>query len=102
MLEHLTLGEFVVALLMGLAALSAFIWGAVSGAFRDVEAIKYQVLEVEDDSDERQRSGPPPEIRRGRGFPPRRDPLVPWHREQVAARGLPRARRLGSLLSFQV
>jgi cbb3-type cytochrome oxidase maturation protein len=56
MLEHLTLGEFVVALLMGLAALSAFIWGAVSGAFRDVEAIKYQVLEVEDDSDERQRS----------------------------------------------
>ncbi|HEV8642277.1 MAG TPA: cbb3-type cytochrome oxidase assembly protein CcoS [Methylomirabilota bacterium] len=56
MLEHLTLGEFVVALLMGLAAISAFIWGVTSGAFRDVEAIKYQVLRVEDDIDERQPS----------------------------------------------
>jgi len=57
MLEHLTLGEFVVALLMGLAALSAFVGGAVSGAFRDVEAIKYQVLDVEADEDhERQRA----------------------------------------------
>jgi len=53
MLEHLTLGEFVVALLMTLAALSAFVWGAVSGAFRDIEAIKHQVLEVEDDGNER-------------------------------------------------
>ena len=49
MLEYLTLGEFVVAVLMGLAALSAFIWAAVSGAFRDVEAIKYQVLRLEVD-----------------------------------------------------
>ena len=56
MLEHLTLGEFVVALLMGLAALSAFVWGATSGAFKNVEAIKHQVLQVEDDTDERQRS----------------------------------------------
>jgi len=54
MLEHLTLGEFVVALLMALAALSAFVWGAVSGAFRDIEAIKHQVLEVEDDGNEAQ------------------------------------------------
>ena len=53
MLEHLTLGEFVVALLMALAALSAFVWGAVSGAFRDIEAIKHQVLEVDDDGNER-------------------------------------------------
>jgi cbb3-type cytochrome oxidase maturation protein len=52
MLEHLTLGQFVVALLMGLAALSAFIWGVASGAFRDVEEIKYQVLRLEDDRDE--------------------------------------------------
>ncbi len=52
MIEHLTLGEFVVALLMGLAALSAFIWGATSGAFHNVEAIKYQVLQVEDDINE--------------------------------------------------
>ena len=53
MLEHLTLGQFVVAVLMGLAALSAFIWGAASGAFRNVEEIKYQVLRLEDDRDER-------------------------------------------------
>jgi cbb3-type cytochrome oxidase maturation protein len=53
MLEHLTLGQFVVALLMGLAALSAFIWGVASGAFRDVEEIKYQVLRLEDDRHER-------------------------------------------------
>jgi cbb3-type cytochrome oxidase maturation protein len=53
MLEHLTLGEFVVALLMGGAALCAFVWGAVSGAFRDVEAIKHQVLQVEEEADDR-------------------------------------------------
>lgn len=47
MLEYLTLGEFAVATLMGLAALCAFVWGAVSGAFRGVEAIKHQVLRVE-------------------------------------------------------
>ena len=51
MLEHLTLGEFAVAVLMGLAALSAFVWGAVSGAFHDVETIKYRVLHVEDEGD---------------------------------------------------
>ena len=56
MLEHLTLGEFVVALLMGGAALSAFIWGATSGAFRDIEAIKHQVLHVEEEADDRPRS----------------------------------------------
>ncbi|HYY73773.1 MAG TPA: cbb3-type cytochrome oxidase assembly protein CcoS [Solirubrobacterales bacterium] len=55
MLEHLTLGEFVVALLMGGAALSAFVWGALSGAFHDIEAIKHQVLQVEEESDERAR-----------------------------------------------
>jgi cbb3-type cytochrome oxidase maturation protein len=52
MLEHLTLGEFAVAVLMGLAALSAFVWGAVSGAFHDVETIKYQVLDVEEENDD--------------------------------------------------
>ncbi len=56
MLEHLTLGEFVVALLMGGAALCAFVWGAMSGAFRDVEAIKHQVLHVEEEADDRARS----------------------------------------------
>jgi cbb3-type cytochrome oxidase maturation protein len=56
MLEQLTLGEFVVALLMGGAALCAFVWGAVSGAFQDVEAIKLQVLQVEEEADGRARS----------------------------------------------
>lgn len=49
MLEYLTLGEFIVALLMGMAALCAFVWGAASGAFRDVESIKHQVLRAEAD-----------------------------------------------------
>jgi cbb3-type cytochrome oxidase maturation protein len=46
-IEYLTLGEFAVALLMSLAALCAFVWGAATGAFRDVEAVKHQVLRVE-------------------------------------------------------
>ena len=49
MLEYLTLGQFVVAVLMGLAALCAFVWGSASGAFSDVEAVKHQVLRVEGD-----------------------------------------------------
>jgi cbb3-type cytochrome oxidase maturation protein len=51
--EYLTLGEFVVAALMGLAALSALVWAVASGAFRDVEAIKYQVLQLEGENDDR-------------------------------------------------
>ena len=47
MLEYLTLGEFVVASLMALAALSAFVWGMATGAFRDVEDVKHDVLRVE-------------------------------------------------------
>jgi nitrogen fixation-related uncharacterized protein len=47
MIEHLTLGEFAVAVLMSLAALCAFVWGAATGAFQGMEAIKYQVLRVE-------------------------------------------------------
>jgi cbb3-type cytochrome oxidase maturation protein len=46
-IEHLTLGEFVVALSMGLAALCAFLWGAMAGAFRGGESIKHQVLRAE-------------------------------------------------------
>lgn len=53
MLEYLTLGEFVVAILMSLAALCAFIWGAATGVFRGAEAIKHQVLEVEGIHDHR-------------------------------------------------
>ncbi len=47
MIEHLTLGEFVVAVSMSLAALCAFLWGAATGAFRGVESIKHQVLRAE-------------------------------------------------------
>ena len=46
MLEFLTLGELIVALLMGLAALCAFVWGAVSGALGG-ESAKHQVLRAE-------------------------------------------------------
>jgi len=47
MIEHLTLGAFTVALLMSLAALCAFVWGAASGAFHGLEAVKHQVLRAE-------------------------------------------------------
>ena len=47
MIEHLTLAAFAVALLMSLAAVCAFVWGATSGAFRGGERIKHQVLHVE-------------------------------------------------------
>jgi len=53
--EYLTLGEFVVAFLMGLAALSAFVWAVASGAFRNVESIKHRVLELEADDDRQDR-----------------------------------------------
>jgi hypothetical protein len=49
MLEYLTLGEFVVASLMTVAALCAFVWGIASGAFRNVEDVKHDVLRVESD-----------------------------------------------------
>jgi cbb3-type cytochrome oxidase maturation protein len=50
MFEYLTLGQFVIAVLMGLAAVCAFVWGAASGALRDVEAAKHQVLRAEEDA----------------------------------------------------
>lgn len=46
-LRYLVLGQFVVATLMGLAALCLFVWAAASGLFHDVEAVKYQVLDSE-------------------------------------------------------
>ena len=51
--EYLTLGAFVVALLMSLAALMAFVWAATSGVFTDIERAKHRVLTVEDISHER-------------------------------------------------
>lgn len=47
MVEYLTLGEFVVAALMAVAALCAFVWGVATGAFRDIEGVKHDVLRVE-------------------------------------------------------
>jgi cbb3-type cytochrome oxidase maturation protein len=47
MLEYLTFGAVLVALLMSLAALMAFVWGATSGAFTDIEAVKHRVLALE-------------------------------------------------------
>ena len=69
MIEHLTLGEFAVAFLMCLAALCAFVWGAATGAFRGMEAIKHQVLRVEGIEDAGAAS------RRGAGAPPAEAPL---------------------------
>ena len=47
MFEYLVLGEFVVAALMAVAALCALVWGMASGAFRDVEGVKHDVLRIE-------------------------------------------------------
>ncbi|HEV8674188.1 MAG TPA: hypothetical protein VGX21_09080 [Methylomirabilota bacterium] len=52
MLEYLTLFEFIVATLMGFAGLCVFVWAAATGLLRNVEAVKYQVLEVEEECDE--------------------------------------------------
>jgi cbb3-type cytochrome oxidase maturation protein len=59
MIEYLTLGQLVVALLMGLAALCAFAWGVATGVFRGGEAIKHQVLRAEGiaDGDREEREG---------------------------------------------
>ena len=52
---YLTFWEFLVALLMSLAALSAFVWAVASGAFRNVEAIKHRVLRLEEEQEEREK-----------------------------------------------
>jgi hypothetical protein len=46
-LVFLVFGQFLVSLLVALAALCAFVWAAASGLLRDVEHVKYQVLDVE-------------------------------------------------------
>ena len=51
MREYLTLGQFVVTTLMALVALCAFVWGVASGAFRDVEGVKHDVLRIEEPRD---------------------------------------------------
>jgi cbb3-type cytochrome oxidase maturation protein len=52
-LNYLIAGQFIVSVLMGLAALCLFVWAAASGLLTDVERVKYQVLETEGVDDER-------------------------------------------------
>ena len=52
-MDYLTLGEFVVAVLMGAAGLCAFLWGVASGAFSDVEGVKRRIVEIEGEHDSR-------------------------------------------------
>jgi cbb3-type cytochrome oxidase maturation protein len=49
MLEILTLIEFIVAFLMGLAACCFLFWGILDGAFHNLEEIKQRILEIEKD-----------------------------------------------------
>jgi nitrogen fixation-related uncharacterized protein len=49
MLEIITLIEFLVAFLMGLAACCFLFWGILTGAFNNIEEIKHQILEIEND-----------------------------------------------------
>jgi hypothetical protein len=46
-LQYLLVGQFLISTLMGLGALCLFVWAAASGLFRNVEPVKYQVLEIE-------------------------------------------------------
>jgi cbb3-type cytochrome oxidase maturation protein len=39
--------EFLIALCMGLGALSIFIWAVLSGHFEETEDIKYRIVERE-------------------------------------------------------
>ncbi len=51
---QLTIGQFLVALCMSLGALCFFIWGVMSGMFKDVEAIKMRVYRAEVPDDDEQ------------------------------------------------
>ena len=46
-LHYLIVSQFLVATCMGLGALCLFLWAAASGLFRNVEPVKYQVLDCE-------------------------------------------------------
>ncbi len=48
-MAELTFFQFLIALCMGLGAVCLFIWAAMSGQFNDIEAVKHQILEVEND-----------------------------------------------------
>ncbi|MGH7312552.1 MAG: hypothetical protein ACREJV_05220 [Candidatus Rokuibacteriota bacterium] len=46
-LIYLVIGEFLVSVLMGLAAFCVFLWALAAGALSNVEQVKYQVLQIE-------------------------------------------------------
>lgn len=46
-LRYLLLGQFVVSVLMGLAALCLFVWAAAAGLLSNTEVVKYRILERE-------------------------------------------------------
>lgn len=46
-MEQLTLIQFLVAICMSLAGVCFFIWGTLSGLFRDIESVKYDMLRRE-------------------------------------------------------
>ena len=51
-LHYLIAGQFLVSTLMGLGALSLFVWAALAGLLRDVEPVKHQVLAAEGIADD--------------------------------------------------
>jgi cbb3-type cytochrome oxidase maturation protein len=46
-MERLIFLQFLVALSMSLAGVCFFIWGTLSGLFKDIESIKYDMLRRE-------------------------------------------------------
>ena len=46
-MERLVFLQFLVALCMSLAAVCFFVWATLSGLFRDIESIKYDMLRRE-------------------------------------------------------
>ncbi len=52
-LKFLIAGQFIVSVLMGLAALCLFVWAVASGLLTDVERVKHQVLQSEGVDDDR-------------------------------------------------
>lgn len=51
-MAELTLVQFLVALLMSLAAVCLFVWAVLSGLFEDVESVKYRAYRAEVKDDE--------------------------------------------------
>lgn len=73
-MAHLALAEFLVATAMGAAALSVFLWAAFSGMWREVEAVKHEVL--------RRELGKPP----GEGEAPPREGLEEYAGGEIQER----------------